>query len=96
MTGPIPMSSVPGTLHPVSATDPTEQPRAPNAASPAGRNRPQLSEPVVPRKEAPGRRNNRDLQATLAVCGGFEVAVKVSPETLDSLDRARLAAGAPR
>jgi hypothetical protein len=95
MTRPIPMSSAPGTLRLASATDPTEQTRAPNAASPAGHNRPRLSEPVVPRKkhqatEQPG------LQATLADCGGFDVAVKVFPETLDSLDRARLAAGAPR
>jgi hypothetical protein len=78
-------SVVPGSLVSVSATDPTEQTRAPNVASPAGRNRPQLSESVVPSKKHQATEQPGLQVAASAVLGGSRVPVAISPPaTLDS------------
>jgi len=90
-----PMSSGRATLQAASATDPTEQQRAPNEASPAGHQRPQLSEPVVPSKKHQATEQPRLQVAASAVLGGSRVPVAISlPATLDSTPPMRAVARA--
>jgi len=83
-----PMSSASGKLGLLSAIDPTERTRAPNAASPAGRRRPQFSEPAVLRKEGKATGRPR-LRMPKGVFGGAGMPVATSSRCNDSLTPSR-------